>query len=122
MPLMIDRDGGAATTSDRKRVRRFFCETRRGLVTQLLFHILESCEEHPALGKVVEEFLWSSWNLHDDERVRRRRGGKNCFVGTKRRGNRRELATKQKTNVCPIFFWFCRLFRTWRRLTLTAVA
>lgn len=54
-------------TNERKR--RFFCETRRGLVTQLLFHILESCEDYPALGKVVEEFVWSSWNLHDDEQV-----------------------------------------------------
>ena len=38
-------------------------------MTQLLFHILESCEDYPALGKVVEEFVWSSWNLHDDEQV-----------------------------------------------------
>ncbi|CAN0098119.1 unnamed protein product [Scytosiphon promiscuus] len=52
-----------------KIIRRFFCETRRGVATQLLFHILEGCEDHPALGKVVEEFLWSSWNLHDDEQV-----------------------------------------------------
>ncbi|CAM9542106.1 unnamed protein product [Ectocarpus sp. 12 AP-2014] len=50
-------------------IRQFFCEARRGIVTQLLFHILEGCEDDLELGKVVQDFLWSCWNLHDNEQV-----------------------------------------------------
>lgn len=50
--------------------RRFFSETRRGVMANLLFHLLQGCEEESALGGVVDEFVWSSWTIHDNEEVR----------------------------------------------------
>lgn len=50
--------------------RRFFCETRHGVVADLLFRILKGCEHDPELGKVVEDLTWSSWSVHENEQVR----------------------------------------------------
>lgn len=38
-------------------------------MTDLLFHTLKTSEDSSALGKLVEEFVWSSWSVHDDEQV-----------------------------------------------------
>lgn len=38
-------------------------------MTDLLFHTLKTAEDSSTLGKLVEEFVWSSWSVHDDEQV-----------------------------------------------------
>lgn len=49
--------------------RGFFCEARAGVVSDLLFRVLKDSKDDAVLGGLVEEFLWCSWSVHDNDQV-----------------------------------------------------
>lgn len=50
--------------------RRFFCEARNGILTDLLLDVLENSQVESMRAELAEELIWSCWTIHDDDKVK----------------------------------------------------